>query len=331
MNGHETSHFFVKTTSVAMLSSTMPRGKMEPIPDTVHDVIIIGGSYSGLSAALTLGRARRSVLLIDAIEPCNARVPHSHNLLTHDGEPPAALRTKARNDVARYDTVHLLNGRALEVSGSDGAFVVRTADGVEHHSRKLLLALGVRDELPPITGLSECWGISAAACPFCHGYEVSDGSLAIVGSTPDTVQYAMLLRNWSRNLNVFTNGPAEFTEEQRGMLHKQGIEVLGTSIVEVIHDQGRVRSVLLADGSRIAVDALFLRSRTIIPSSIPQSLGIVLNEQGLLHVDLLQRTNVAGVFACGDCTTPMRALSVAMASGTMAGSAMTHELVVTNH
>lgn len=322
---------FIKTSGAAMLAVTMPKGIMEPTLDSMHDVIIIGGSSSGMSAALTLGRARRSVLLIDANEPCNARVPHSHNLLTHDGEPPAALRAKARNDLARYDTVRILAGRAMEVSGNDGAFVVRTADGGKHRSRKLLLAMGVQDELPPITGLAVCWGISAAACPFCHGYEVSERSLAIIGNSPDTIPYAILLRNWSRSLKVCTNGPATFTEEQRGVLRTQGIEVVDTSIAEVMHEHGQVKSVLFVDGGRIAVDALFLRSRTTIPSAIPPTLGIVLTEQGLLQVDFMQRTNVAGVFASGDCTTPMRALSVAMASGTMAGSAMAHELVVPSH
>jgi len=322
---------FIKTSSAAMLAVILPERNMIPTPESMHDVIIIGGSYSGMSAALTLGRARRSVLLIDANEPCNARVPHSHNLLTHDGEAPAELRAQARRDVARYNTVRMLEGRAIEVSGSDGAFVVRTVEGGEHRSRKLLLALGVRDELPSIAGLADCWGITAAACPFCHGYEVSERALGIIGSSPDNIQYAILLRNWSRNLRVFTNGASTFTDEQRDMLQKHEVEVVEAPIAEVLHEKGRVKAVSLTDGGRIAVDALFLRPRSVVPSAMLQSLGITLTEQGLLQVDFVQRTNVAGVFASGDCTTPMRALSVAMASGTMAGSAIVHELVVPSH
>lgn len=293
------------------------------------DVIIIGGSYSGLSAALALGRARRRVLVIDANEPCNARVPHSHNLLTHDGVPPHVLRSMARTDVAKYTTVQFYDGRAEELGGTNGSFAVRTDDGVTHRGRKLLLALGVRDELPPINGLAECWGISAAACPFCHGYEVRDKRLVVIGNTPETVHYAMLIHNWSDRLTVCTNGPSEQDVEQLSALRRKGITVVKTPISEVLHDQGQVKGLAFADGSRQEVDTLFLRSTTTVPEAITVMLGVERTELGLLKVDHMQHTNVAGVFASGDCTTPMRSLSAAIASGTMAGASITHDLVNT--
>ncbi|MCU0320684.1 MAG: NAD(P)/FAD-dependent oxidoreductase [Flavobacteriales bacterium] len=295
-------------------------------PD-LHDVIIIGGSYSGLSAALALGRARRSVLIVDANEPCNARVPHSHNLLTHDGEAPQELRAQAIADVSKYPTVYFHKGRVTEVSGSDGAFAVRTAEGIAHTGRKLLLAMGVRDELPAITGLAECWGISAAACPFCHGYEVRDQRIALIGNTPDTFEYVNLVHNWSQQLSVLTNGPAMFTEEQRSNLSGNGIGIVEHTISEVLHDKGQVKSLRLSDGSQLAADALFLRSRTPLPSALPASIGIELTEQGLIKVDFMQHTNVPGVFASGDCASPMRALSMAIASGNIAGAVIVHELI----
>jgi len=319
---------FIKHGSLALLATATTNGfSMNPNSTDTFDVIIIGGSYSGLSAALALGRAHRKVLLIDANEPCNARVPQSHNLLTHDGEAPQILRAQAIADVSKYPTVHFRKGRATEVSGSNGAFTVRTAEGSEHNARKLLLALGVRDELPAITGLAECWGISAAACPFCHGYEVSDQRIALIGNTPDTFDYVNLVHNWSQQLNVLTNGPATFTEEQRSSLSGKGIGVVEHTIAEVIHEKGQVKSLRFSDGSSMAADALFLRSRTPLPSAIPGSLGIELTEQGLIKVDPMQHTNVPGVFASGDCASPMRALSMAIASGNIAGAVIVHELI----
>lgn len=319
---------FIKSGSLALLAtSTSTSWTMTPTSTNIFDTIIIGGSYSGLSAAMTLGRARRNVLVIDANEPCNARVPHSHNLLTHDGVPPHLLRTKARADVAKYPTVQFLDGRAEQLGGTDGAFTVRTSDGTEHRGRKLLLALGVRDELPPIKGLAECWGISAAACPFCHGYEVRDQRLVVIGNAPENVHYAKLIRNWSDRLTLCTNGPSSFDNEQLEALRKQGIALVENTIAEVLHEQGQVKALLFADGSRRNADTLFLRSDTTIPNALTETLGVERTDLGLLKVDAMQRTNVAGVFASGDCTTPMRALSAAFASGTMAGAAITHELL----
>ncbi|MBL7945048.1 MAG: NAD(P)/FAD-dependent oxidoreductase [Flavobacteriales bacterium] len=293
------------------------------------DVIIIGGSYSGLSAALALGRARRNVLVIDASDPCNARVPHSHNLLTHDGVPPRVLRSMARADVAKYPTVQFYDGRAEELGGTNGSFAVRTAEGLTHRGRKLLLALGVRDELPPIKGLAECWGISAAACPFCHGYEVRDQRLVVIGNTPETIHYAKLIHNWSDRLAVCTNGPSEQNVEHLSALQQEGITVVETPISEVLHDQGQVKALVFADGSRYDADALFLRSTTTIAEAFTAILGLERTVLGLLKVDHMQQTNVAGVFASGDCTTPMRSLTTAMATGTMAGASITHALMNT--
>ncbi len=318
---------FIKSSTMVVAASVLPQWTMQA-EDHMNDIIIIGGSYSGLSAALALARARRNVLIIDANEPCNARVPHSHNLLTHDGEAPHVLRAKAIADVSKYPTVRLHNGRATEVSGKDGMFTVGTADGLEHRARKLLLALGVRDELPGIEGLEDCWGISAAACPFCHGYEVSDQRISIIGNAPDTFAYAQLVNNWSAQLNLFTNGPASFTVEQRSRLAEQGIDIIEEPIAEVHHDRGQVRTVRFRDGSTKKTDALFLRPHMIVPATLPEALGIGLTEQGLIKVDAMQRTSVPGVFASGDCTSPMRALAMAIAAGGVAGAVILHELVV---
>jgi len=319
---------FIKHGSLALIAtSTTNFGHMTMNDIRSYDAIIIGGSYSGLSAALALSRARRSVLVIDANEPCNARVPHSHNLLTHDGEPPHVLRAKARADVAKYPTVQFHDGRAVAIDGANGAFFVETESGEKHQGRKLILALGVRDELPAIKGLAECWGVSAAACPFCHGYEVRDKRIAIIGNAPETIDYAHLIRNWTEDLTVLTNGPSLLDETKLSSIEAKGIKLVHEGITEVLHDKGQVKAVVFADGRSQKIDTLFLRSRTTIPTLLTAGLGVGRSEADLINVDFMQRTNVPGVYACGDCTTPMRSLSTAMASGTMAGASIVHELI----
>lgn len=292
------------------------------------DAIIIGGGFSGLSAALALVRARMRVLVIDAGEPCNARVPHAHNLLTHDGVPPHLIRAKARADVAKYPTVHWHDGHAEQASGGDGAFVVRTDDGRAHHGRKLLLALGVRDRLPEIPGLAECWGISAAACPFCHAYEVADAPIVMLGNGPEVGAHVPLFRQWSRDLRLLTNGPATITPEQRTRLDELAITVDETTVSHVEHEHGDIHALHFIDGRRLALSALFLRPTSVAPLAFAEALGCTVLPTGLLQVDPMQRTTVPGVFASGDCATPMRSLSAAIAGGTMAGAAIVHALVM---
>src|SRR5690606_24019090 len=134
-----------------------------------YDVIIIGGSYAGLSAAMALGRSRRTVLIIDEGRPCNRQTPHAHNLITHDGDAPADIARRAKEQVLAYPTVRFIRDKALSAAGADGAFDVGTASDHAYRAKKLLLATGVRDLTPPIPGFAECWGISVLHCPYCHG------------------------------------------------------------------------------------------------------------------------------------------------------------------
>lgn len=322
---------FLRTASFAataplFLTHTFPMPDMTPT-DERFDAILIGGSFSGLSAALALARARLRVLVIDTNEPCNARVPHAHNLLTHDGEPPQLIHAKARADVARYATVQWSDRRVVHATGTDGDFVVRTDDGTEHRGRKLLLALGVRDALPAIPGFAACWGISAAACPFCHGYEVADRPIAVLGNGPDVVEYARLIRQWSRSIVLLTNGPADLPAEQRALLDALSITVEETPVERVDQEEGRVTGIVLNDERSISAAALFARLSTSTPIAFAADLGCALTDHGLLQVDPMQRTTVPGVFASGDCASPMRSLSMAIATGSMAGAAIVHELV----
>lgn len=179
------------------------------------DVIIIGGSYSGLAAAMALGRALVSVLVIDSGKPCNRQTPHSHNFLTQDGKEPADIAAIGKQQVALYDTVQFFDG--LAISGqrtSNGLFEIQTASGEIFWADKLIFATGIKDIMPDVEGFVDCWGISVLHCPYCHGYEVRDQPTGILGSGENGYELAKLISNWTKDLTLFTEGKSKLTPEQ---------------------------------------------------------------------------------------------------------------------
>ena len=199
------------------------------------DVIIIGGSYSGLSAAMSLGRALRNVLIIDSGQPCNRNTPHSHNFLTQDGETPAIIASKAKEQVLKYTTVKFVEDKAIAATGTDNGFTVSTKAGKTYTAVKLLLAMGIRDIMPEIDGFAECWGTSVIHCPYCHGYEVNGQKTAILANGDAAYHYATLLSQWTKSLTIFTNGPAAFSDEQTRKLAQHNIPVIEASIEQLKH------------------------------------------------------------------------------------------------
>jgi thioredoxin reductase len=169
------------------------------------DVIIIGGSYSGLSAAMSLGRALRQVLVIDSGLPCNRQTPHSHNFITQDGEKPAVISAKAKLQVEYYNSVQFYSGLATEAVKTQNAFEITTESGKVFYAKKILFATGVKDLLPEIPGLAECWGISVIHCPYCHGYEVKQQKTAIIANGAMGFEYAKMISNWTKDLRILTN------------------------------------------------------------------------------------------------------------------------------
>ena len=164
------------------------------------DVIIVGGSYSGLSAAMSLGRSLREVLVIDSGLPCNRQTPYSHNFITQDGEKPAAISAKAKLQVALYKTIHFYNGLAVEAVKRENGFEISTKSGEVFSARKILFATGVKDLLPEIKGFGDCWGISVLHCPYCHGYEVKNEKTAFIANGEMAFEYAKLISNWTKDL-----------------------------------------------------------------------------------------------------------------------------------
>ena len=292
------------------------------------EILIIGGSYAGLSAALALGRALRRVLVLDGSRPANQATPRAHNFLTQDGVRPAELAAQARAQALVYPTVQLLAETAVAATGHDGDFVVTTSTGRVVRAGKLLFATGVLDQLPPQPGFAACWGVSVVHCPYCHGYEYRQQPTGTLLNGEAALVHARLLRQWTSQLTVFTDGPATFTAEERAQLARAGVAVEETPVQALRHAAGQLTHVELTDGRAVPLAALYVRPGMAQHCRLPQALGCAYTEADYLQVDAMQKTSVPGVYAAGDATTPLRTLSTAVASGTLAGVALNAELLV---
>lgn len=296
------------------------------VMQTQYDVIITGGSYAGLAAGMSLGRSLRNVLIIDSGKPCNRFTPHSQNFITHDGEVPAAIAQKAKEQVLAYPTVSFMGGLAISAVKSANGFDVATQNGETFSAKKLLFATGVKDNLPDIQGLADCWGKSVIHCPYCHGYEFHSEPTGILGNGDNAYHHALLVHNLTHNLSVFTNGPKEFIDEQLQKFDRNNIKVFESPVVSVSHKDGYISELILEDGSRHKISALYLRPQSIQHCEIPQQMGCELNEFGFIVTDMMQKTAIPGIYAAGDCCTQMRSVSAAVAQGNMAGAAINMEL-----
>ena len=291
------------------------------------EVIIVGGSYSGLSAAMSLGRSLRQVLVIDSGLPCNRQTPHSHNFITQDGEVPAVISAKAKLQVDFYKTVQFFNGLAVQATKTKEGFEIKTDSGETFTSKKVLFATGVKDLLPEIKGLAECWGISVLHCPYCHGYEVKTEKTAIIANGEMAFEYAKLISNWTKDLRLLTNGKSTLIWEQKEILQKRQIEIIEEEIESLEHKNGNIKQVIFKNKSNAAVKAIYFRPPFEQHCALPSALGCELTEQGLIKVDMMQKTTIPGVYASGDCVIQARSVAMAVSSGSFAGASMNKELI----
>ena len=291
------------------------------------DVIIIGGSYAGLSAAMALGRALRNVLIIDSGKPCNRRTPHAHNLITHDGNKPATIAKHALQQVLKYPTVRLRKGIAAKAFKQSDLFKIETEQGEIFTSRKVLFATGIVDTMPTIPGFAECWGISVLHCPYCHGYEVRNEPTAIFANGEVAFEFAKIISNWTKELTLLTNGPSQLTPQQTADLSRNNIRINERPLKEVVHEGAYISKVAFNDGTNLAINAMYAKLAFEQHSNLPQTLGCELTEAGFIKIDEMQSTSVNGVFAAGDNTTMFRSLSIAIAAGNKAGALINHQLI----
>lgn len=291
-----------------------------------YDVIIVGGSYSGLSAAMALGRLLKSVLIIDSGLPCNKQTPHSHNFITQDGQTPLAIASKAKEQVLAYETVSFYQGLAVSGKKTLNGFEITTDLNDTFSGKKLIFATGIKDIMPDIKKIETCWGISVIHCPFCHGYEFKDKKTAILANSDKAVHIASLVGNLTKDITVLTNASADFTIEQREKLAKNYITIIETPVTAVKHQKGYLESVLFKDDSKLDVQAMYAAVAFEQHCMLPKDLGCELTETGYIKVDAFQKTSIDGVYACGDNTTMFRSVSAAVASGSIAGAMVVKEL-----
>src|SRR5919109_1639911 len=296
------------------------------------DFVVVGAGPAGLQAALILGRARRWVLLCDSGEPRNAVSGVVHGFLSRDGIDPAKLGRLAVEELRRYPTVELRPAGVEAARPMDGGFGVTLADGLEEAARKLILATGVVDVLPPIAGLEELWGRAAFHCAYCDAFERSDQPIAVIESAASGWFYALQLGRWSADVVLCTNGPAELAEEACARLSARDISVR-TEAIARLEANGDGVGVVFSDGPSLARQVIFIRPPTRQRSDLAAQLGCNALEDGSIEVTDLGHTSVPGVYAAGDMARrprmpfPSAGAIIAASAGGIAAVAADRELL----
>ncbi len=293
-----------------------------------YDALIVGGGPAGLSAALSLGLARKRVLVCDAGPPRNAAAVHLHNFVTRDGIAPSDFRRIGREQLAAYPTVEVRDARVGAITGSRGAFAAEVG-GDSVTARRILLATGMIDGTLPIEGFTELWGRAIFQCPYCHGWEVRDrawGFLASADHAEMLTHFALLARGWTRDLTVFTGGAVEVDEASQATLAKAGVRLETARVARLLSERGALSAVELEGGARVKCEALFAHppQRQV---DVVRALGVALDEHGLIAIDPMRReTSIPGIFAAGDSTTRMQGAIFGAAGGTHAAAMLNAEL-----
>ena len=287
------------------------------------DVAIVGGGAAGLSAALVLGRARRRVVVIDAGAPRNAPAAHMQGFLSRDGMPPAELLIAGRAEVSSYG-VELVEDRVRTI---DAGFVVRLAGGRVVKARRVLIATGVDDELPAIPGVRERWGRDLLHCPYCHGWEVRDQPIGVLGTQLGSAQHALLIRQWSADLTFFVHDH-ELSASEESQLRARGIRIVRGEVARLVIETDRITGVELSDGQVLPRTAVFIR-----PANRPHAdgllagLGCELDEGGFVKVDAAGQTSTLGVWAAGNVVDPRAQVITSAGAGSAAAIAINADLV----
>ena len=288
----------------------------------MDDVIIIGGSFAGLAAALQLGRARRKATVLDTGLPRNRFAGHSHGLLVHDHKPPLDILAEARQQLARYPTIRLVNARADSVSGAINDFSVLSSDGERLGARRLILSYGVVDQMPDVPGFAESWGTSIVPCPYCDGFEVAGQHWGLVWSGPQSHNQVRLFGDWTDTLTVFADGH-DISPEIRADLARRNIPVVDGRITGIVRRGGHKATVKLDTVPDVEVDILFAHPRNRPSASLHETLGLatVGTPTGIaLKVDERRETSMPGIYAAGDLANPgMPSVTTASWQGAMAG------------
>ncbi len=299
-----------------------------------YEVVIIGGGAAGLSAALVLTRARRHVAVVDAGQPRNAPAAHMQGFLGSDGLPPTELLAAGRREVAGYGgellegTVTGLVAETVDVTGTSWrpGFRVTLADGRSLHARRVLVTTGLRDELPDIPGVHERWGRDLLHCPYCHGYEVRDQPLGVIGGTPEAMAHAHLIRQWSEDVVYFAHHQV-LSDLDREQLVARAIGIVEEPVARLVTEDDRLTGIELASGRVVPRAAVFVRPRFVAHDTLLTGLGCLTHESGWVAADPTGRTSVPGVWAAGNAVNPRAQVITAAGEGSAAAIALNNDLV----
>ncbi len=298
-----------------------------------HDVIVVGGSFAGLSAATQLARAKRKVLVIDAGKPRNRFAAAAHGFLAQDGIPPAEILDTARRQLGAYPTVSFVHGEAVSAAREDGGFAIDLASGRREIGRRLILATGVVDHLPGVDGLAERWGRTVFHCPYCHGYELGDGPVAVLAVGPVSMHHAMMLPDWAPT-TFFINGAFEPDAGERQALQARGVTIVEAPVEAVTDTDDGGIAVHLAGDRRKTFRGLFVASRMEMAAPLAATLGCAVERGPLgeyIRTNDIRETSVPGILACGDTARMAGSVPLAVADGAMAGVAAHRSLIFEMH
>ncbi|MFD9980589.1 NAD(P)/FAD-dependent oxidoreductase [Streptomyces massasporeus] len=302
-----------------------------------YAVVVIGGGAAGLSAALVLGRARHRTLVVDAGEPRNAPAAHMQGFLTRDGVPPAEFLALGLEEIARYG-VELVRDRVVEVTRGEDLtedFTIALAGGRTVRARRLVVATGLKDELPAVAGVAERFGRDVLHCPFCHGWEVRDQPFGVLASSPASVHQALMVSQWSKDVRFFLHTVAEeeLSDEDLRRLAAAGVEVVPGEVAGLVVEDDRLTGVRLADGTEHARSVLFLAPRAVPQTGLLEALGAELHDTpfgAYPVVDATGLTTVPGVWAAGNAIGFAEQVVHAASGGYRAASAIVGDLLMTD-